>query len=92
MKRFTKLAVWLTCAGSLVTAVPAFAGDQIRLEDLPPAAKAAVEHETKGGKISEIEKEEDKGKAVYEVEYKKDGMKWEIKVSPAGTILERHKD
>lgn len=92
MKSFTKLALWITCAGSLITAVPAFAGDQVRLEDLPPAAKAAVEKETKGGTISEIEREKEKGKAVYEVEYEKDGMKWEVKFSQTGAIIERHKD
>ena len=92
MKRFTKIAVWLAGAGALLTAVPAFAGDQIRLEDLPPAAKAAVEHETKGGKIKGIETDKEKGQLVYEVEYTKDGMKWETKISPTGAVIERHKD
>ena len=90
-KRFSKAAAWVACVGSLVTAAPAFA-DQVTLADLPPAAKQAVEHETKGGTITEIEKDHKGGKPVYDVEYTKDGMKREVKVSETGAILERKKD
>jgi hypothetical protein len=92
MNRFTRVAVWLTCAGSLSMAVPAFAGELVMMRDLPPAAKATVEHEAKGGVITEIEKDEKKGKTFYEVEYSKDGVKREIKVSQTGAVIERHKD
>ena len=91
MMRFTKAAIWVGCAGLLATAVPAFA-DQVMLQDLPPAAKATVEHEAQGGVITEIEKDEKKGKTFYEVEYSKDGVKREIKVSQTGAVIERHHD
>jgi hypothetical protein len=92
MKRLTKVAVWLGCAGSLVTAAPAFA-DHVKLEDLPPAARKTVVRETQGATIQEIDKDTDKaGKPVYEVEYKKAGVEWELKVAPGGAIIEQHKD
>jgi hypothetical protein len=92
MKRLKRLAIWSACAGALVTAAPAFA-DQVKLDDLPPAAKQTVERETKGAMVYKIEKESDKaGKPVYEVEFLKDGVEWEVKVSPTGTVIERRKD
>jgi len=42
MKRLTKVAFGLTCAGWLIPAAPALA-DRVKLEDLPPAAQKTVE-------------------------------------------------
>ena len=92
MKRLPKLAVWLAGVGLLLTAAHARA-DKVTLEELPAAAKKTVERETKGATIKEIDKESDKsGKPVYDVDYTKDGVEKELKVSSSGAVISRHKD
>ena len=67
--------------------------DHVKVEELPPAAKKTVEHQTKGATIREIEMDHDKsGKAVYEVEYLKDGVKFDLKVSHSGAVISKKKD
>jgi len=92
MKRLTKVAFGLTCAGWLIPVAPALA-DRVKLEDLPPAAQKTVERETRGATMRDIDKEKDKnGKPYYEVDYRRNGEKWEVKVSPTGNVIDRHKD
>jgi len=43
--------------------------------------------------MTDIDKEKDKnGKPYYEVDYRRNGEKWEVKVSPTGNVIDRHKD
>jgi hypothetical protein len=93
MKRLSKIAVLFAWVGLLFTSAPARADDKVTLEDLPAAAKKTVERETKGATINQIEKESDKaGKPIYEVDYTKDGVEKELKVSNSGAVISRHKD
>lgn len=67
--------------------------DEMKLEELPEAARAAVQQEVGDGTIREIERDKRFGKIVYEVEFvDKDGMEWEFDVSPEGKISDRHDD
>lgn len=64
------------------------AGQDVPLTSLPPAVRATVERETKGGTITEIELETKKGQpSYYEIEFGVAGVKYEIHVSLEGHLL-----
>jgi hypothetical protein len=66
-------------------------GEDVSLSELPQAVRATIESETKGFEIDEIERDEDDGKIVYEVEVDGDSdMK--IKIAEDGTLLEREEE
>ena len=77
---------------ALITPALSHAGQDVSLDKLPPAVRATVERETKGGQITEIELDREQGKVVYEVEFKANGKKWEIEIAEDGTLLERRED
>jgi hypothetical protein len=64
-----------------------FMENEISLDKVPAAAKAAIEKETAGGTIKEIEKKKCCGKVAYEVEYMKDGRKVEVKFTEDGSVM-----
>jgi len=65
-------------------------GVTVALEDLPSVVKATVE--AQGGEIGEIEKEEEDGEVVYDVDVKIDGKKFELKIAADGTLLKKNTD
>lgn len=69
-----------------------YADDNIKLEDVPEAARRTIERETAGGTISEIEREVDDGKTKFEVEYVEGGQKWEIEVAEDGKLLKKGRE
>jgi hypothetical protein len=73
-------------------ALPAYAGEDVKLDELPPAVKQTVERETKGAAVKEIERDEEDGKIVYEVEYTKAGNRYELHVGPTGKVLSQHRE
>ena len=64
-----------------------FMENEISLDKVPAAAKAAIEKETAGATIREIEKEKHHGKVSYEVEYVKDGRKVEVRFAEDGSVM-----
>ncbi len=76
-----------------VMAFAAWAGDtgeeNVNLDQVPPAVRATILKEAQGVKITEIERETEDGKTIYEAEFLKDGRETEIKVAPDGTVLAR---
>jgi uncharacterized membrane protein YkoI len=63
--------------------------NEVKLEDVPPAAQAVIESHTSGEAIEKITREEkEEGKYFYKVEYKKNGRKFELQVDDDGTVLE----
>ena len=92
----TKRAMWLPLIGlsvvGMVTLV-AWAGDEqeeeVTLEQVPAAVKATILKESAGGKITEIEREMESGKTIYEAEFILNGDEIEIKIAPDGTLLGR---
>jgi uncharacterized protein YpmB len=90
MKTLRKVAVLSMCV--LAFAAPAVAGDHAKMSELPSAVRQTVERETKGATVTDIERDTEDGKAIYEVEYVKDGQRWELDVSSSGTVLKRHRD
>ena len=60
---------------------------EISMEQLPAAVKAAAEKETAGTEIIEVEKEMKDGAVIYAVTYKENGTEMEVEYSPDGTLL-----
>ncbi len=83
----TALALSLCVGGSV-----ALADDDLKMEELPQKVQETVRATVGDGEIKEIEKEEKKGRVVYEVDYKKNGQEYEMKVSEDGHLLKNKKD
>lgn len=69
-----------------------WAGKDVSLEQLPPAVRATVERETKGGQIKDIEEDREAGRLIYEVELILNGQEYELDIAADGTLLERRLD
>src|SRR5947207_875246 len=69
----------------------ASANDQqkMSLEQVPPAVKATVEKEAKGGTVGEVTKETEKGKTFYEAHISRDGKDQYVHVREDGKVLKR---
>ena len=74
--------------------VPAlgYAGEDVTVDKLPAPVRATLEQETKGGKVTDIEKDLEKGQVIYEVEFTLDGKEWELDIAEDGKLLERRPD
>jgi hypothetical protein len=74
-------------------ALPALAGQDVALRDLPPQVRTAVIRETKGALIEDLEREKSAdGVVFYEVEFEKDRQEWTIHVAEDGTVILREQD
>ena len=62
-------------------------GQQVSLSDVPAPARAVIEKVTAGGKIRQLEKAEEGGRTVYDVEATVGGREVEYDVAADGTIL-----
>lgn len=82
----------LAVTATLLTALPSHAGTDLTLEQLPANVRATVERETKGGQITDIERDREAGKVIYEVEFTLDGKSYELDVAEDGALLERRLD
>jgi hypothetical protein len=81
----------LSVATSLLL-VPAlaWAGEDVAFDALPAAVKATVQREVGSGRISEIERDLERGRVVYEVEFWQGDVEREIEVAEDGTLVARH--
>jgi len=75
-----------------LSSTTALADEELGFDELPAPVQETVAREVRGGHILEIEREEDDGVIVYEVEFALDGVKYELDVAPDGTLLRRHRD
>ena len=90
----TMSRVWIgfLIAGSLSLAPVARAAEEeerVTMDQVPAAAKATIERETKGATIKELTKETEGGKLVYGAEIVRDGKESEIHVAADGTVTKR---
>jgi uncharacterized membrane protein YkoI len=60
----------------------------VKLEDIPSAAQAAIQSHTSGGSIEKITCEKEDGEHFYKVEYIKGGREFELEVDEKGNIME----
>jgi uncharacterized membrane protein YkoI len=84
--------VALVVAAMLGGVAGAAVADEVKLEQVTPAARATIEKETAGGRIKEIERERKNGRVVYEVEFVQGDREREIHVAEDGTVVKREKD
>lgn len=88
-----KRTIAISAAGlALALTLPALAGDDVRLEDLPGPVRQTVQREVKDGHIDDIERDEKAGEVFYEIEFTLENQDWEIAVAPDGKLLHRKKD
>lgn len=66
--------------------------DDMKLEDLPKAARDTVVREIKGGQITEIDREDDDGRKYFEIEFTQNKKRYEIHVAENGKLLLRKDD
>jgi len=92
MRRTRKLSlvVGVGLAGLLLVPVlNAVGGEEegLTLDQVPEAVRATILREAAGAKITEIERETENGKTVFEADFLRDGQEIEIQVAPDGTLL-----
>jgi uncharacterized membrane protein YkoI len=91
----SRFAIALFTATSLCAIAPvasADSDDDVKLEDVPQAVRDTIKREVKTGEITEIEREEDKGRVYFEVEYKTGAKRFEVHVAEDGKVLLRKPD
>lgn len=72
---------------------PAWADDEIPLDQVPEAARQTIMKHVADGTIEEIDRDVEGGKTVYEVEYRDaNGAEFEMKVTEDGRLLENRPD
>lgn len=86
-----KIITTLIASLSLLPAV-ALADEDIPLEQLPEPVRQTALRELKGGTITDIERELERGATIYEVEFIDQGIKYELDIAEDGTLLRRHRD
>ena len=62
--------------------------EEVALSDVPASVIEAANKAVPGGKIEEVEMEEEDGKVSYEVEKVVDGVEYDIKVTADGVVKE----
>lgn len=69
-------------------------GNEVKmtLDQVPPAVRASLEREAQGAVIKTVDKEEDKGKVIYETDVMVNGKNWEIKVDGEGKVVSKKLD
>ena len=77
-----------TCLVVGCCAVTGLAAEKsLQLKDLPPAVQKTVQDTLKGGQISKIEKEVEKGVTQYEIETVLNGKHRDFEVDSKGSLL-----
>ena len=64
-------------------------GVTVTLDQVPAAVKATIEKAAQGGKITEIEREGEGDKAVYEADVTIEGKEYEIQVAADGKLISK---
>jgi len=87
------VCVSLTAALLLLASIVRAEEDKkVPLDKVPKAVKEAIDGRFPGADISGIEKENEDGKVVYDVELKHKGRKYEMDIQEDGTIVEIEKE
>jgi hypothetical protein len=64
-------------------------GEKVAINQVPPAVKATIEQETKGGAVKDIKKLSQDGKTVYGADIVKNGNERESLIAEDGTVIKR---
>ncbi|HLV60962.1 MAG TPA: PepSY domain-containing protein [Fredinandcohnia sp.] len=83
---------WMAVVLFLV-ASPAWAGEDVPLEQVPEAARRTIQEHVGDGTIEDVERDREKGRVVYEVEYRDPtGTEFELKVGEDGELIAKRYD
>jgi hypothetical protein len=83
------LSALLLAALAFTTTGRALAGEDVAFESLPAPVQQTIAREVGSGQVKEIERDWERGRVVYEVEYLQGDVEWEIDVGEDGALLER---
>jgi len=64
----------------------------VSMGDVPPAVRAALDRESAGGTVTEVEKEMKNGRTVYSADVMINGVPWDIAVAEDGTVISKEKE
>ena len=65
---------------------------KVAMQDVPPAVQSTLKREANGQTISTVDKEQRRGKTVYEADAKIDGNNYEIVVDETGKLISKKLD
>ena len=65
---------------------------EMTLDQVPPAVRATIEKEARGATIEDVEREDEGGKVIYEVELERDNVEWKLKIDESGKVIQRKRD
>ena len=64
-------------------------GSEVTLDQVPAAVRDAFSRESGGAPLGTIEREQEKGKTVYEANITKGAKTWSVEVDEAGNVIKR---
>ncbi len=80
------------CAG-LALAVPVAYAEDVTMDQLPSAVRQTLQRELgEQAQVGDMERDQDRGRTVYEIEFVENGRKFEIDIGEDGRVLNRHPD
>lgn len=62
---------------------------KVSIDQVPSAVKATLLKEAEGAPITQVDKETEKGKVIYEADAKINGKNYEIKVAEDGSLISK---
>ena len=77
---------------TLVAYAALAAEKKVKLEELPPAVRAAVNEQTRNATLVGLSTENEKGKTVYEVETKVGGKRRDLVLDQTGTVVQTEEE
>jgi len=88
MSRFVNLSLLLVVLLVSLSNLTALGDDDVSLSEVPQAVRVTIERETKSFEIEDIDRDNDDGKVVYEVEAEsQDGRRNEMAVAEDGSLI-----
>ncbi len=82
----------LAASGAGLALVLVETEEEVSIDEVPAAVRPTIEQYAAQGRITEIERETEDGKVVYEIELDVDGKEVEFQVSAAGDYLGQEDD
>ncbi len=79
----------LSAVLSSVVAAGCACEQKVTLAEVPQAVKTTLDRETKGGTVTESEKEVRDGKTIYSFDAKLDGKEWDITIAEDGKLISK---
>ena len=89
MEKYARVAVLGLLTLSLAACDDAREEQKVAIDQVPPAVKATIEQESKGGTLKEIEKLRQEGKTAYGANIVMNGKEQQSLIAEDGTVIKR---